>query len=135
MNTQTEPLWKPDKFFMKKSAIYEYMQWLERERKVSVNDYASLYEWSISNIPDFWESVAVFFKVRFDTTYTSVLELPPMGMIGTKWFEGARLNYAEHIFRNRSYENPAIIFGSETSSLVEISWAGVPCRPSGSMAS
>lgn len=108
--------------------MYEYMQWLERERKVSVNDYASLYEWSISNIPDFWESVAVFFKVRFDTTYTSVLELPPMGMIGTKWFEGARLNYAEHIFRNRSYENPAIIFSSETSSLVEISWEELESR-------
>ena len=128
MNIQTEPLWRPDQHFMKQSAMHEYMQWLERELKVSLKDYASLREWSVSNISDFWESIAAFFRVRFDSPYASVMQLPPEGMIGTKWFEGARLNYAEHIFRNRSHETPAIIFGSETSSLVEISWDDLESR-------
>jgi len=128
MNIQTEPLWRPDKHFMKQSAMHEYMQWLERELKVSLKDYASLREWSVSNISHFWESIAAFFRVRFDSPYASVMQLPPEGMIGTKWFEGARLNYAEHIFRNRSHETPAIIFGSESSSLVEISWEDLESR-------
>ena len=44
-------------------------------------------------------------------------------MIGTKWFSGATVNYAEHIFRNKTTDSPAIIFQSETKSTQHISWA------------
>ena len=43
-------------------------------------------------------------------------------MPGAKWFSGAELNYAEHVFRNRSPERPALIFQSEIQPLMEISW-------------
>lgn len=36
-------------------------------------------------------------------------------MIGTKWFDGAMLNYTEHIF-NKNEEQPAIIYKNETDS-------------------
>ena len=39
-----------------------------------------------------------------------------------KWFEGARINYAEHIFRMESSKHPAIIFTSEGNEIKEISW-------------
>ena len=38
------------------------------------------------------------------------------------WFSGIKLNYAEHIFRQRSQEYPAIIFKTESSEINEISW-------------
>ena len=37
-------------------------------------------------------------------------------------FEGARVNYAEHIFRRSNTDFPAIIFKSETSEVQEITW-------------
>jgi len=43
-------------------------------------------------------------------------------MPGAQWFAGARLNYAEHIFRNRAADRPAILFQSETQSLTAVAW-------------
>ena len=43
-------------------------------------------------------------------------------MPGTKWFEGATLNYAEHIFRNYSDDRPALHYKNESSDSVSITW-------------
>ena len=71
----------------------------------------------------FWESLWQFCDIKSHTGYDSVLMKPAMGMIGTKWFTGATVNYAEHIFRNKTDLSPAIIFQSEISSMQEISWS------------
>ncbi len=39
-----------------------------------------------------------------------------------KWFQGATINYAEHIFKKENIDCPAIIFKSEISDIQEISW-------------
>jgi acetoacetyl-CoA synthetase len=44
-------------------------------------------------------------------------------MPGAQWFPGARLNYAEHVFRNASSQQPALLFRSEREELREVSWA------------
>jgi acetoacetyl-CoA synthetase len=44
-------------------------------------------------------------------------------MPAAKWFEGARLNYAEHAFRNASAAHPAIVARSEARPATEVSWA------------
>ena len=43
-------------------------------------------------------------------------------MPGVKWFEGATLNYTEHIFRNEKDLETAIIFGNEAGDYVEMNW-------------
>ena len=43
-------------------------------------------------------------------------------MPGARWFAGAELNYAEHVFRNFSPDYPALIFQSEIQPLTEVSW-------------
>ena len=43
-------------------------------------------------------------------------------MPGAKWFTGATVNYAEHVFRNSREDRPALIFKSETVSHREVSW-------------
>ena len=44
-------------------------------------------------------------------------------MPGAKWFTGAQLNFAEHVFRNATAARPAIVFQSELRPLSEMSWA------------
>ena len=39
-----------------------------------------------------------------------------------RWFEGATLNYAEHVFRQKTPDRPALLFASETQPLTELSW-------------
>ena len=67
----------------------------------------------------FWQ----FSGIQSHSPYRDVLEKPAGGMIGTKWFSGATVNYAEHIFRNKTPNTPAILFQSETSPLQSLSWA------------
>lgn len=43
-------------------------------------------------------------------------------MPGAQWFPGAKLNYAEHVFRNATVDRPALLFRSERHPLVEVSW-------------
>jgi acetoacetyl-CoA synthetase len=73
-------------------------------------------------IADFWESIWDFFGIQSHSPYARVIEKPAIGMIGTKWFTGATVNYAEHIFRNKTPVLPAILFQSEIRSLESLSW-------------
>lgn len=113
-------LWSPGSATKESSNIRKYMLWLEKKSGISFSDYASLHEWSVQNIPDFWASISDYFQVIHHTEYKKVLSDDAMPF--TKWFEGSTLNYAEHVFRNANNDRPAIIFQSETKALTRISW-------------
>jgi acetoacetyl-CoA synthetase len=98
----------------------DYMRWLKKNKGLDFKDYPSLWKWSAEQIGDFWESIWEYFSVISHTPYQSVLEGSEMP--GFQWFKGATINYAEHIFRNKTDAHPAIIFQSERQALVEISW-------------
>lgn len=96
------------------------MEWLKEKKGLTFNDYNSLWKWSVENIEDFWESLWEYFEIKSSQSYTTVLEKRVMP--GAKWFQGARLNYSEHVFRNARNDQPAIQFQSENTPLQEISW-------------
>lgn len=102
--------------------MHAYIQWLASVRLLEVSDYAELWQWSVDEPEAFWESIWTYFDVISHGTYRSVCERPAEGMIGTRWFPGARLSYAEHIFRHRTTERPAVVFQSERTSLQALSW-------------
>ena len=71
--------------------------------EAGVGDYQSLYRWSIDRPEEFWPLVWKFTGV-IGTPWTSVLRgrdrmAPPDENLGPKWFEGARLNFAENLLR------------------------------------
>ena len=115
-------LWIPDQALITGSNLSRYMQWLTEQNIVTVNDYDALYAWSVSDPASFWSSISRYFRICFHHVSGQVLRLPATGMIGVKWFEGSTLSYAEHVFRNRDDERPAIIFSSESGESAEISW-------------
>ena len=43
-------------------------------------------------------------------------------MPGARWFEGAELNYAEHLFRGKPDDEVAILHASELRDLDQLSW-------------
>ena len=43
-------------------------------------------------------------------------------MPGARWFEGANLNYAEHIFRGKDKHEVAVVYASELRELSELRW-------------
>ena len=113
-------LWEPTQKIKSRAAITQYLNWLESEQGLSFNDYQSLWQWSVTEIEDFWQSLWQFFDIKATKNYTHILL--DRKMPGAKWFPGAKLNYAEHVFRQMSATRPALIFQSETQPLTEITW-------------
>ncbi len=120
--TQAQPLWKPGKNLMEQSNLKKYMDWLFVKKGLYFRSYNDLWEWSVTDLEDFWESLWQYFHIKSHDIYLQVLIKPQRGMIGTKWFTRSRVNYAEHIFRNRTKEHPALLFQSEKQGLTPISW-------------
>ncbi len=114
-------LWKPSADLLKDCNLAQYTQWLGREKNLHFADYHALWQWSTDHLADFWESLWEYFKIIHHTPYTEVLTGTQMPDF--KWFEGATLNYAEHVFRQKTDTRPAIIFQSERHPRIEISWA------------
>ena len=117
------PLWKPGHSLLSGSRLSNFIQWLSDQHIVKVKDYDALYEWSVAESSLFWYSISQYFNIHFHHPWEQVLRLPANGMIGTKWFEGSTLSYAEHVFRNRDEDRPALIFSSEQEETRQISWA------------
>jgi len=120
MNNSPHILWKATEEEKKQSNIYHYLQWLRDENGMDFKDYQSLWEWSVENTSDFWESIWKYFKIKSYSKYSQVQSSDKMPY--TKWFQGASLNYAEHIFRNKTTDYPAINFSSERQKPTDISW-------------
>lgn len=121
-------IWKPTRYFTEQSLLKKYMEWLFVKKGLYFRDYDDLWDWSVTDISHFWESIYQFFDVQSDTLYREVLDrpapgAPDWGMIGTRWFEGATVNYAGHIFRHKNPQYPALIFQAEGREPLQMSWA------------
>jgi len=116
----SKPLWTPSDSFKQSSHLYAYKAWLAETKHLHFKTYDELWHWSVDHIEDFWKSICDYFKVIFHSPYTKVLS--SYDMPGIKWFEGAKLNYAEHIFRNFKENRTAIIFGHESGSIEQLTW-------------
>ncbi|MCA1687909.1 MAG: AMP-binding protein, partial [Actinobacteria bacterium] len=118
--TEGTLLWEPSAQFEENANISRYMKWLEDEKGHSFEDYAELWEWSVTDLEGFWASVWEFCEVEASRSYEKVLgkrEMP-----GAEWFKGAELNYAEHVFRNTRPDEPALVHKAELRPLDQTSW-------------
>lgn len=88
-------------------------------------NFEELYGWSIDNPAAFWEAVWTFDGIGSPTPYSQVLTDDPMP--GARWFVGAELNYAHHLFRHveaaEAAGQPAIIADDETGATLTLGWA------------
>lgn len=113
-------LWEPSVNLKKSAIITDYIAWLNTREDLSIQTYDELWEWSVHQIEDFWESIWEFYQVKSYSDYKTVLRENTMP--GATWFEGATLNYAEHILRNVQKDKVAIYAESETRAFSELTW-------------
>jgi acetoacetyl-CoA synthetase len=116
-----ELLWQPSPESLERRAMTRYMRWLESERGLRFDGYHTLWEWSVTELEEFWGSIWEYFGVSSPTPHRAVL--PARTMPGARWFEGAELNYAEHLFRDKPDDEIAILHASELRDLGQLSWA------------
>ena len=120
MSTAPPILWHPDAERTERSTLTRYARWLATSRGLETGSYDELWRWSTSDLEGFWGSIWEFFELQASAPYERVLGSRTMP--GAEWFPGARLNYAEHVFRNRDDDEVALRHASELRPLEETTW-------------
>jgi acetoacetyl-CoA synthetase len=109
-------LWKPSKERAGSSNMHRFM----KSANADFSDYAQLYKWSITDIPDFWAAAWDFLEIKASQPYQKVVEdldkFP-----GAKWFPGAELNFAENLLRFRD-DRVALAFWGEGQEPVRMTY-------------
>jgi acetoacetyl-CoA synthetase len=122
------PLWEPSDERRERATITRYARWLRDERgaEIDPDDYNALWQWSVDELEAFWASIWDFFEVEASQPYDTVLS--DSSMPGAEWFPGARLNYAQHMFRGKDADEVAIRHASELRELDEWTWGELRAR-------
>jgi acetoacetyl-CoA synthetase len=123
----TPPIvWTPSPERIASATITRYREWLNETRGLELADYADLWQWSVDELEEFWASIWEFFAVEASEPYERVLTSHEMP--GAEWFPGARLSYAQHVFRGRDEGEVAIRHASELRPLGEWTWGELRAR-------
>jgi len=101
-----------------------YQDWLRDTRGLAFDNYDALWRWSTEDLPGFWQSIWDYFELQSPIPHRSVLAEAKMP--GTRWFEGAQVNYVQQVFRHVDAAHaaglPAIVARNEKGRHCEISW-------------
>lgn len=114
-----EVLWRPSAERVEQSRLTRFAAQVRERHGVEVDDYDSLWRWSVDHLEDFWAQVWDHFDVLASTPPEQVLTT--RAMPDASWFPGARLNLAENVLRVRG-PHPAIVAVGEQGPPVELSW-------------
>ena len=120
MQHPEKELWRPSAEFKNNSNLSRFIGWLQTEKGLAFSNYDQLWKWSNDEFEIFWEILLDYFQVQYDGH--SAKTISQREMPGVRWFEGIRLSYSEHIFRNANKNHPAMVVANETGTLSEMSW-------------
>ena len=112
--TDNPILWRPSKERIEASAMCHFLQ------SRGHADYQELYDWSVRERANFWVELARFVDLRFDTEPETVLTQTG-DMTTARWFEGATINFAQHLLRHTG-DRAAIVFRGEKGPRRELSF-------------
>jgi len=119
-----KPLWQPSSEQQQHCNMTRFMEYVNHQHGLSLQDYPALHQWSITHKADFWSSLWKFCEVIASQPWQSVInetgEFP-----GYEWFHGSRLNFAENLLKHArpNNHNPAIIFRGEDKIKRTLSFA------------
>ena len=102
-----------------------FCDWLQETRGIDFATYDELYRWSVEDLEGFWRSIWEWDRIQSPTAVSAVLSgeaMPDM-----RWFDGATLNYAQHVFSHvdasQEAGQPAIVALDERGASETIEWA------------
>ncbi len=115
-------LWQASEQQQQASRLYAFMRRLNRRHNLTLSNYDELYAWSIQNPECFWQSLVDDYTL-FDRKHCKTLTCPADStMFNCRWFEGARLNFAEKLLSRRD-DQLAVDFYNEAGVHQQLSYA------------
>ncbi len=118
------PLWQPKKQDIENSNLFKFIEYINKEHNKNFNDYSDLYDWSIHHIENFWEAILKYSDIKLSKPYDSITSKPDekdFNIPRPKWFEGAKLNFAENLLKYDD-DTIAIIHWAENEQALRITY-------------
>jgi acetoacetyl-CoA synthetase len=112
MSDERKKLWEPSKKWIKNAEVSRFIEFVNKKYKTKIKGAKELYKWSINKIEDFWGAMWDFCDIIASQGYDKVVEDLTV-FPGTKWFPGAKLNFAENLLKYKD-DQFAFIFQGET---------------------
>ena len=113
-----QPLWQPAPEQLEAVEMKRFMDWAGERAGRGFADYDELWRWSTEHLEVFWASIWEFCGVRASKPYERVLG--SHAMPGTRWFEGAELNYAENLLCGPVHPSPRTGAGGQADRSDEV---------------
>lgn len=121
MNDERKKLWEPSKKWIKYAEATRFIEFVNKEYGQNIKGGKALYRWSVEKIPDFWEAMWKFSGIIASKSHDKVVD-DLNAFPGTKWFPGAKLNFAENLLKYKD-EQLAFIFQGETKVSKKMTYA------------
>ncbi len=118
------PLWRPAPERVGATRLTGFLGWLRAERGIEAPDYPAVHRFSIERPGAFWSAVWDFAGVAGERAEGHGGEGAVGGdgtIAGTRFFPGARLNFAENLLRERG-AGDAVVFRGEDRVRRRLSW-------------
>ncbi len=113
-------LWQPSEERMKSTNMWDFMRYVNERHGKDFANYSDLYRWSIDESPGFWATLWDYGQVIHSRPHDQIVD-DVTKMPGARWFEGARLNFAENLLRYRD-DHIALSFKGEGRPTVSITY-------------
>ena len=113
-------MWNPSKERIDDSIMISFITYINNNYNLDINNYIELYDWSITQSSNFWESIWKFSEIIHHSEYKQVVD-DINKMPGANWFEGSKLNFCENLLRYKD-DHIAIRYYREDGNKVFLSY-------------
>lgn len=108
-------LWAPSKDWVDRSRMKAFLEFVNRRESKSFTTYRELYDWSVDEIPKFWDAIWDYFEIIGEKP-EGAAEASVLKLRESNWFPGAKINYAENMLRYLDTDENKLIFVAEDGS-------------------
>ncbi len=119
-------LWQPTAERIAAAGMTSFIEWVNATYGCAFSNYEELWRWSVEDVGRFWEAIQRHYDVEFSAAYDAPLTNPVMP--GARWFEGARLNLAQHLLKAGDLGDPGrvVVYAeSECFPSRTVDWHGL----------
>lgn len=109
-------MWQPDR--TKQTKMDKLRKRINEKYNVDLQTYSAFHRWSCDHYAEFWEEVWSFTDIIHSKPHNKVVDTNKGIAENPKWFEGARLNFAENLLRYND-DRTAIYCTGEGMSITE----------------
>ena len=115
------PIWTPLSEDISSSNLSLFQEFVSSKTGRNFLNYRALHHWSVNELSEFWECVALFFKINFSRPYSYILR-SKKPFYKSEWFGNSMLSYVKHIERNFKANENAILYRNEMQEDTCITW-------------